>query len=87
MARPGDLLKVKLQSKFVVAGCFVEFDTDITYSFWEEGTFTIYEVVLSCPGYPSFVIPYPLKERLLADKLFISKMKDHINKIRVDDFA
>jgi hypothetical protein len=82
MAFPGEMLKVTIPAKVHVVSSMYQFEVEVEYCFWEDGSYTPFSTKMIVPGYPQAVFPIQFKEQLLKDKNFHETMKAHIQKIR-----
>ncbi|QIG67975.1 hypothetical protein EVB55_040 [Rhizobium phage RHph_Y68] len=82
MALPGEMLKVTFPAKIYIASTMYEFSVELDYTFWEDGSYTTFQVRMLVPGWPESVFPLQFKESLLKDQNFKSQMTKHIQKVR-----
>ena len=85
-SQPGVRIKKVLPGRFVLGGetfkANISFGLkiEIEFSYWEDGTYTIFSTALKVPGYQDVPLPLSLRDTLHKDENFQKLIKDMIEK-------
>jgi hypothetical protein len=81
MTQPGVVIKRNFPGRFVLGGetfkANISFglSVDISFSYWEDGTYTIYEAKLKVPGHLDIPLPLGIRDSLYKDENFKKMMQ------------